>query len=152
MNEKASILSEQLEWAVGSLKRVCKDLGEEEGKWKPTEVSNNVQWQLRHISRIINLALPRIIKGVEEYTPEGWPENYNEMDYPHDKFLEDIDRGRDRVVEELKKVSNEAMDEEIPLWGDTKLRKVGLFAYIGEVYHHKGQVAYVRGTYKRLKE
>ena len=70
MSEKASILAEQLEWAVGSLVRACGELGEEEYKWKPTEVSNSVQWQLNHISRIINVALPRLIKGVAEYTPE----------------------------------------------------------------------------------
>lgn len=151
MSEKASILSEELEWAVGSLKRVCKDLGEEEYKWKPTEVSNSVQWQLLHISRIINIALPRIIKGIKEYTPEGWPDDYNERDFPHERVMEDIVKGKEFVVENLREIGNEAMDEEIPLWGGTRLLKEGLFAYIGEVFHHKGQVAYVRGTYKRLK-
>ena len=48
--------------------------------------------------------------------------------------------------------AQEAMDAEIPMWGGTRQRKEGLFAYIGEVYHHKGQVAYIRGTYKRLNE
>ena len=56
------------------------------------------------------------------------------------------------VIKKLKRLSNEAMEEEIPLWGGTKLRKEGLFAYIGEVYHHKGQVTYIRGTHKRLNE
>ena len=152
MSEKASILAEQLEWAVGSLERACGKLGEEEYKWKPTEVSNSVQWQLNHISRIINVAIPRLIKGVAEYTPEGWPEDYREQDYPLDKLMLDIQKGKEVSIKKLKKLSNEAMDEEIPWRGGTRLRKEGLFAYIGEVYHHKGQAAYIRGTYKRLHE
>jgi len=152
MSEKGSILAEQLEWGVGSLVRACGELGAEEYNWKPTEVSTSVQWQLNHISRIINTAIPRIIKGVAEYTLEGWPEDYRDQDYPLEKLMADIQKGKDVSVEMLKKLSNEAMDEEIPLWGGTKLRKEGLFAYIGEVYHHKGQVTYIRGTYKRLNE
>ena len=152
MNEKASILAEQLEWAVSSLERACNELGAEEYKWKPTKVSNSVQWQLNHISRILNTRVPLIIKGAENYTPEGWPADYREQDYPLDKLMADIKKGKEASIALLKKVPNAAMEEEIPLWGGKKLRKEGLFAYIGEVYHHKGQVAYIRGTYKRLHE
>lgn len=152
MSEKGSILAEQLEWAVGSLERVCKELGDEEYKWQPTKASTSVQWQLNHISRIINVALPRLIKGVAEYTPEGWPEDYRDQDYSLEELLADIQKGKKKSVKKLKKLANEAMEEEIPMWGGTRQRKEGLFAYIGEVYHHKGQVAYIRGTYKRLNE
>ena len=152
MNEKASILAEQLEWIVSRVESSCNDLSDEEYKWTPTKVSTSVQWQLNHISRIINVALPRLIKGVTEYTPEGWAEDYRDQDYPVDKLLGDIKKGKEVSIKKLSKVSNEAMDEEIPLWGGKKLRKEGLFAYIGEIYHHRGQITYIRGTYKRLNE
>ena len=152
MNEKASILAEQLEWIVSRVESSCNDLSEEEYKFQPTKVSTSVQWQLNHISRIINIALPRLIKGVTEYTPEGWPEDYRDQDYPVGKLLSDIKKGKEVSIKKLKKVTNEAMDEEIPLWGGTRLRKEGLFAYIGEIYHHRGQLTYIRGTYKRLNE
>ena len=152
MNEKASILAEQLEWIVSRVESSCNDLSDEEYKWIPTKVSTSVQWQLNHISRIINVALPRLIKGVTEYTPEGWAEDYRDQDYPVDKLLADIKKGKEVSIKKLNKVSNEAMDEEIPLWGGKKLRKEGLFAYIGEIYHHRGQLTYIRGTYKRLNE
>jgi len=58
----------------------------------------------------------------------------------------------EKSIKKLKKLPNEAMEAEIPMWGGTRQRKEGLFAYIGEVYHHKGQVTYIRGTYKRLNE
>jgi uncharacterized damage-inducible protein DinB len=152
MNEKGSILAENLEWGVTSLERVCKELGKEEYKWKPTEVSNNIQWQLIHTSRIINDAIPRIITGNMEY-PDGLPEDYQEQDHPLDKVMTDIRKGTLVAAKLLKELSNEAFDEEITYWRNrTDVRKNPLFAYIGEVYHHKGQVAYIRGTYKRLKE
>ena len=152
MNEKASILAEELEWALSSLERTCENLTVEEFKYNPTPVSNSIQWQLNHISRIVNAALPRLIKGVTEYVPEGWPKDYRDQDYSQDKLMSDIRKGAEVALPMLKKLSNNDLEAEIPMWGGTRQRKIGLFAYIGEVYHHKGQVAYIRGTYKRLNE
>jgi len=152
MNEKASILAEELEWALGSLERACENLTEEEFKFKPTPVSNSVQWQLNHISRIINIALPSRIKGIERYTPDGWPEDYRDQDYPYERLMKDIKKGAEIALPMLRKLSNDDLEAEIPMWGGTRQRKIGLFAYIGEVIHHKGQLTYVRGTYKRLNE
>ncbi|MFH1178888.1 MAG: DinB family protein [Candidatus Bathyarchaeota archaeon] len=152
MKEKASILAEELEWAISSLERACENLGAEEYKFKPTPVSNSTQWQLNHISRIVNISLPRLIKGVTDYTPKGWPEDYRDQDYPLDKLMKDIKKGAEKAIPMLKELSDDALEAEIPLWGGTQKRKTGLFAYIGEVYHHKGQLAYIRGTYKRLNE
>jgi uncharacterized damage-inducible protein DinB len=152
MNAKASILAEDLEWGLGSLERACDGLSEEEYKYKPTPVSNSIQWQLNHISRIVNASLPSRIKGVESYTPEGWPEDYRDQDYPLEKLLKDIKTGAEKAIPMMKELSDEDLEEVIPMWGGERPRKVGLFAYIGEVYHHKGQVTYIRGTYKRLKE
>jgi hypothetical protein len=152
VNDKAEILAEELEWALGSLKRTSENLGEDEFKYVPTPVSNSIQWQLNHISRIVNASLPRLIMGVTEYTPEGWPSDYREQDYPLDKLMEDIAKGANKALPMLKELSNEDLEAEIPMWGGKRQRKIGLFAYIGEVYHHKGQVAYIRGTYKRLNE
>ena len=152
INEKAEILAEELEWVVSSLQRTCTDLDEEEFKFKPTTVSNSIQWQLNHISRIINTALPRLIKGLNEYNPEGWPEDYRNQDYTLGRLMLDIKNGADNALSMLKELSNDDLEAEIPMWGGTRQRKIGLFAYIGEVYHHKGQVAYIRGTFKRLNE
>ncbi|MCK4438059.1 DinB family protein [Candidatus Bathyarchaeota archaeon] len=152
MNEKGSILAEELEYAVGALERTVEGLGEEEYRFKPTPVSNSVQWQLNHISRIVSISLPRLIKGVTEYTPEGWPEDYRDQDYGMKKLMADIKKGMKADVDGLKGLSDEDLEIEIPLTGGTRQRKIGLFAYIGEVFHHRGQAAYVRGTYKRLHE
>jgi len=152
MNEKGSILAEELEYAVGALERTVDGLGDDEYRFKPTPVSNSVQWQLNHISRIVNLSLPRLIKGVTEYTPEGWPEDYRDQDYSMDKLMADIKKGMNSAMDGMRDLSDMDLEAEIPMWGGTRQRKIGMFAYIGEVFHHRGQAAYVRGTYKRLHE
>jgi hypothetical protein len=55
------------------------------------------------------------------------------------------------ILDGIGKLTDAQLEEEISLWGGTKKRKVGLFAYLGEIVHHKGQIAYVRGTVKRFK-
>ncbi len=153
MNEKGSVLADSLEWGVASLERSIKEMGEEEYRWKPTEVSNSVQWQLVHISRIINNAIPKIVTGDMEFNPANLPEDYHEQDHPVDKAMEDIRKGTEISAKLLREMPNEALEQEVSFWGNrTDVRKNPLFAYIGEVYHHKGQVTYVRGTYKRLQE
>ena len=152
MNEKGSILAESLEWVVGALERSISEIGDEEYKWKPTEVSTSVQWQLININRIITSAIPRIATGDMEYK-DGLPEDYSKQDHALDSVMADIKKGTEKAAKLLRALPNEAMEEEVTYWGDrTDLRKNPLFAYIGEVYHHRGQVTYIRGTYKRLNE
>ena len=152
MNEKGSILAEELEYAIGALERTLEGLGDDEFKFKPTPVSNSVQWQLNHISRIVNTSLPRLIKGVTEYTPKGWPEDYRDKTYGVEKLMGDIEAGKKAVFEGFNGLESEALYEEIPLWGGTRKRDFALFAYLGEIINHKGQVAALRGNIKRRRE
>jgi hypothetical protein len=152
MYEKSSILKEELEYVYGSLKRTVEGISEKEYLFKPTEVSNSIQWNLNHLSRILNLSIPRICMGDSNYIPEGWVEDYRNKNLSLEDVMKDIEKGIKVALKELGKLSNEQLDEEIPLWGGTRLRKIGLFAYIGELYHHKGQIAYIKGTYKRLNK
>lgn len=152
LSEKASIIKEQTEWLYGSLARTCEGLTEKEASWKPTEASNNIAWQLNHLSRITNQSIPRIIKGDPKWSPEGWPEDYRDQSYSIEKMLGDIEAGKERVLKGLEGLSTEDFEEEISYWGGTRQRKTGVFAYIGELAHHKGQIAYIRGSIKRLKE
>jgi len=152
MSEKGSILKDQAEYIFGSISRTVEGITEEDAKWKPTEKSNSVAWTLNHMSRIANVSIPRIIKGNQEYTPAGWPEDYRDQNYTVEKMLKDIDAAKGVVMKGIGKLTSEQLEEEIPLWGGTKKRKTGIFAYLGELVHHKGQIAYLKGTQKRLKE
>lgn len=152
MSEKGEILKEQAEYIFGTIDRTVEGLTDKEMMWKPTEVSNSTEWILNHLARIVNLSLPRLIKGDPDYTPKGWPEDYRDKHYSLEKMLKDISEGKKAVFDGLGKLTSEQLEEEIPLWGGTRKRKIGLFAYLGELVHHKGQIAYLRGTMKRLKE
>ena len=152
MSEKGSILKDQAEYIFGSISRTVEGITEEDAKWKPTDESNSVAWTLNHMSRIANVSIPRIIKGNQEYTPADWPEDYRDQDYTVEKMLKDLDAAKGVVMKGIGKLTSEQLEEEIPLWGGTKKRKTGIFAYLGELVHRRGQIAYLKGTQKRLKE
>jgi len=152
MSEKGSILKDQAEYIFGSISRTVEGITEEDAKWKPTEESNSVAWTLNHMSRIANVSIPRIIEGNQEYTPAGWPDDYRDKDYTVEKMLSDIDASKEVVLKGIGNLTSEQLEEEIPLWRGTEKRKTGIFAYLGELVHHRGQIAYLKGTMKRLKE
>lgn len=64
----------------------------------------------------------------------------------------DINKGKEKVIEGVAGLSEKQLEEEIPLMAGPYPRKIGLYAYIGELFHHRGQIAFIRGTVKRLKE
>jgi uncharacterized damage-inducible protein DinB len=152
VSEKSSILKEYAEYIFGTIDKAVEGLTEKEMMWRPTEQSNNIEWILNHLARLSNVSLPRIISGDSNYMPKGWPQDYKDQHYKMEKMVKDIQAGKKVVLEGIGKLTNAQLEEEIPLWGGKQKRKTGLFAYLGELIHHKGQIAYIRGTVKRLKE
>ena len=65
------------------------------------------------------------------------------------KELEDIEKSKKLVLLELGGLSNAQLEKDTTYWGGTRKQKEGLFAYLAEIAHHKGQIAYIRGTYAR---
>ncbi len=151
MSAKIQILKEYIEYQFNSLEEALKGLDEDEANYKPTDESNSIEWIVNHLCRISNTALPRIIKGDPNYKPIGWPDDYKEKHYSLDKYMADLAVGKKMILDCMGKLTDAQLEEEISLWGGTKKRKIGLFAYLGEIVHHKGQIAYVRGTVKRFK-
>jgi hypothetical protein len=152
MDNDIAVLKRFAEYAFGSLERTCEGLTEKEADWKPAEETNDARWILNHLSRISNTALPRIFKGDPDYTPEGWPEDYREQKYDLDKLLGDIATGKEAVLEGMGSLSSADLAEDIPLWGGTRKREFGIFAYLGEIINHKGQIAALKGIIKRRRE
>jgi len=151
MSAKAQILKEYAEYHYNSLEEQLKGLEMDEANYQMTEESNSIEWIINHLCRISNTFFPRIIKGDPNYKPLNWPDNYKDQHYSLDKYRADLASGKKVTLDGIASLTDTQLEEEIPLWGSTKKRKIGLFAYIGEVVHHKGQIAYIRGTVKRLK-
>ena len=152
MSARAEVLKEFAEYAFGSLEGAYEGITEKEIDWRPVPESNNIRWILNHLARISNLSLPRIIKGTQEYAPEGWPEDYRDQTHALEKMLSDIQKGKAVVLDGIGKLSDADLEAEIPMWRGTRQRKVGLYAYIGEVINHKGQIAALKGNIKRRRE
>lgn len=152
MDSDVAVLKRFAEYAFSSLERTCEGLTEKEANWKPIEEANDSKWILNHLSRITNISLPRIFMGDPNYSPKGWPEDYREQAYDLEKLLTDIQTGKEAVIEGIGGLKSAALAEDIPLWGGTRKREFGIFAYLGEIVNHKGQIAALRGNIKRRRE
>ncbi len=152
MDSDIAIMKRFTEYAFSSLERTCEGLTETEADWRPVEEANNARWILNHLARIANISLPRIFRGDPNYTPEGWPEDYREQAYDLEKLLTDIQTGKEAALASMGGLESAALAEDIPLWGGTKKREFGIFAYLGEIVTHRGQIAALRGNIKRRRE
>ena len=152
MDPKIEVLKEFVEFHFDALKRASEGVTEKEADWRPVEESNNIRWILNHLARITNISIPRIAKGDPEYMPEGWPADYREQHYKVEKLMADLEKGREACVKTITTLKSEQLKEEIPLWGGTRVRQTGVFAYIGEIVSHRGQIAMLRGNIKRRRE
>ena len=150
MSEQASIIQENAEFLFTRLLKTVEGLSKDEADWKPTPESNNIVWQLNHLSRITNLSMPRLIKDDHDWTPRSWTPNYREAVNNIDRLIHDLEKGKERVLSELGELSKAQLERDTTYWGGTRKQKEGLFAYLAEVAHHKGQIAYIRATYARL--
>ncbi len=95
--------------------------------------------------------MPRLIKEDKEWTPKDWQSNYKEAVVDSDRLIQDIEKGKKMVLSELGELSKAQLEKESKFWGGTRKQKEGLFAYLAEIAHHKGQIAYIRGTYARIQ-
>ena len=84
-----------------------------------------------------NLNISRIISGDFDYTPEDLPIDYVEHNYGLDRLMSDIIKG-EKVLEGVAGLSERQLEEVIPLMTGPYPRKIGLFAYLGELFHHRG--------------
>lgn len=149
MSKKASIIRENAEFLYTRLLKTTEGLTPEEAKWKPVKESNNIEWQLNHLSRITNLSIPRLVKGDYDWKPKNWPSDYRDANLSMYRMIEDIDKGALLVSELLDELDEASLEKDTKYWGGVRKLKEGLFAYLAEIAHHKGQIAYLRGTYAR---
>ncbi|TRO49872.1 DinB family protein [Candidatus Bathyarchaeota archaeon] len=152
MSVKAEVLKEAFEFAFSALERTLEGTDDTEYTHRLTEASNDIQSILNHLSRMTNLNIPRIISGDFSYAPEDWPEDYVEHSHGLEKMMADIDKGREKVLRGIAELSDEQLEEVLQMMSGPYPRKIGLYAYLGELFHHRGQIAFIRGTVKRLRE
>ena len=152
MSARSLVIMEAFEFAYGALDRTLEGIDEKEYKYRLRETSNSIQDIVNHLSRITNINMMRLIKGNLEYTPEDWPNDYIKQDHSLEKLKKDIENGSQKVLAGITGLTDEQLEEVIPMMSGPYPRKIGLYAYLGEIFHHSGQIAFIRGTIKRLRE
>ena len=153
MSVQVEFFKSLAETAFGRLARSTKELTEKEIDWRPLEEANSIRWILTHLSRICNVGFPRIFKADPEYTPAGWPEDYvDNTSYSLEKVMGDLRKGKDIVICGLGELTPADLKADIPLWGGTRKRHFALMAYLSEIIHHAGQIAYLKGANGRRRE
>ena len=108
----------------------------------------------RPLSQQWNLGIERAIRGDITYKPAGWPDDYvGNATYPLTRIMDDIKKGRTKVIESLGKVKPADLDVEVPTpRGGTRKREAMLMTLISEIPHHEGQIAYIRGAISRRRQ
>lgn len=144
-----NILSEFAEYIYGRINRTFDEFEADELDWKPVEESNSVYWVLVHATRTAYLLIPQVLDGT--YNPMGWDDDYAEKKHNLEELRSDLADGRKNVVSKISMMDDTKFSEEILIWGSKRPLKEVVFALLGELMHHNGQLAMLRGIYKRSK-
>jgi len=152
MSGKVSLMKRFAEIAFERFDEAMKGITKEEVNWQPMEEANSIRWILMHLSQQWNVGIPGILKGDPEFKPEGWPEDYVGRSCSFEKLMDYLNKGKNAVLRGLEELGSAELEAEIPLWGGTRKREYGLLIYLSEIYHHEGQIAYLRGAIGRRRQ
>jgi len=153
MSEKIELIETLAEIAFDRFDSAIKDLSKKEIDWRPIEETNSIRWILTHLSQQWNVGMHRILKRDPEYKPKDWPEDYvGNRSYSFEKIMSDIENGKNKVVNRLKELTPAELEAEITLWRGTRKLQLYLLIYISEIFHHAGQITYIRGAIGRRRQ
>jgi hypothetical protein len=122
---------------------------EEELLWRPIPEMNAAGKILRHMARISLVLLPQVVEGT---TTGGWDDDYEHREHSFPEMISDLEAGRVKVLKGLQGLEERSLDVKIPLWGGTHRRAEGINMLVSELVYHAGQIALLRGAYRRMKK
>ncbi|MGD0804591.1 MAG: DinB family protein [Candidatus Bathyarchaeia archaeon] len=115
--------------------------------WRPVKEANSIHWILTHQTRIASLLIPQVITGT--HNPAGWDDNYQEQPHSLEELRNDLREAREKVLSLLDGLEEEDLNRKIMVWGSKQPLKEAIFALLGELMHHNGQIAMLKGIKKR---
>lgn len=118
--------------------------------WRPVEEANSIHWILTHQTRIASLLIPQVITGTNN--PAGWDDNYQEQPHSLEELRNDLREARENVLSLLDELDEEDLNREIMVWKSMHPLKEAIFALLGELMHHNGQIAMLKGIKKRTNQ
>jgi uncharacterized damage-inducible protein DinB len=141
------ILAQHADFMFNAIRENIEGLTEDELKWRPVKESNTIHNILNHTVRIAYILIPQVIE--DNVNPEGWDDDYEDKLHSYEKLLDDFGKAQSIVVEGIKGMSEEDLESELELWGRVMIRKHLIFHLLKEIIHHNGQIAMLKGIYKR---
>ena len=114
------------EHAYERLLVVVEGIAEKELHWRPIPEMNSAYKIFHHSARISFILLPQVVARAR-----------------------DLETGRVRVLGGLRSLEASDLDEMIPLWDKKHRRAEGVNMLVGELVYHAGQIALLRGAYRR---
>ncbi len=93
------------------------------------------------------MLIPQVI--TETYNPGGWDDDYEEQEHSLDELRSDLRDARENVLSLLGNLTEDDLNREILIWGSIRPLKQPIFALLGELLHHNGQIAMLMGINKR---
>lgn len=142
-----SLLTDFAEYNFKRVTQTADEITPEMLDWKPVEEANSIHWILTHSTKIAYLLIPQVITGT--YNPDGWDDDYEEQEHSLEELRRDLAEARERVLSLLGELDEEQLNEEIMIWSSLRPLKQPIFALLGELMHHNGQIAMLRGIKKR---
>ena len=118
--------------------------------WKPAPEANNIHWILTHQTRIASILLPQLITRTNN--PKNWDDHYQEQPHSLEELRKDLKEAREKVLTLLDGLSEEDLNKETAIWGKNLPLKEPVFALLGELMHHNGQIAMLKGMKKRMDQ
>jgi hypothetical protein len=150
LSDKIESLKAFANAAYGRYDMSMKDLKEAELEWRPDDEANNIRWILTHMSQQWNVGFQRTFRGDNNYKPASWPDDYvGSKTITWAKLSADLAKGRAAVLEGLGKLKPADLDAEVQSPSGPVKRYDRLIRQINEIYHHEGQIAYIRGVIAR---
>lgn len=142
-------LAEHADFMFDAIQENVSSLSKEELSWRPVKESNTIHNILNHTVRIAYVLIPQVIQ--DKVNPEGWDDDYENTLHSYEVLLEDLGKARQLVVEGIKGLSKEELEGGLKLWGRDLIKKNLIFHLLREIVHHNGQIAMLKGMYKRSK-
>ena len=147
MDAQRDLLKQHSEYVFERIEGTAKGLSEAEAAWRPCRGSNDIKWILTHMARIGGVLIPQVLEGTVQ--PGGWDDDYQERPHSLEEVIDDLEAAHEIVIGSLDGTSDEELDEAVAIWGRETDRKSLLFHLLAELIHHNGQIAMLRGAYKR---
>ena len=149
LRESMNVLTDFAEYIYREIIHTNDEITPEALDWKPVKEANSIHWILTHQTRIAYLLIPQVI--IDTYNPDGWDDDYQEKPHTLEELIKDQKKAREKVLPMIDGLSDEDLNKEIMIWGKMRPKKEPIFALLGELMHHNGQIAMLKGIKKRSK-